>query len=77
MRLCASCVGMDFNNPVLSSDKDLPKWLENVNYVNDFIKRWKSFKIKKKQRYHKNYLYSTFPLYWKVCAVLGGQADKQ
>lgn len=47
MRLCASCIGMDFNNPVLSSDKDLPKWLENVNYVNDFIKNWKSFKLKK------------------------------
>ena len=46
MRICASCVGMDFNSPVLSSDNDLPKWLENVNYVTDFIERWKSFKLK-------------------------------
>ena len=47
--ICASCIGMDFHNPVLSSDKKIPKWLENFNYVRDFITKKKQFKLQKKK----------------------------
>ena len=48
--ICASCVGMDLFNPVLSSDTKIPKWLENVNYVKDFIAKQKSFEITKPKK---------------------------
>jgi hypothetical protein len=45
--ICASCVGMKLNEPVLSSSKKIPKWLEKTNYVENFIKSQTEFKIKK------------------------------
>lgn len=52
--ICASCIGMNFQKPVLSSDKKLPKWLENFNYVHDFIDHTKTIKSRKKE--------NTFPV---------------
>jgi hypothetical protein len=57
--ICASCVGMSFFKPVLSSDEKLPKWLENVNYVTDFIKKEKKFKLRHEKK-------NTFEISFKV-----------
>ena len=47
--ICASCIGMDFYNPILSSDKKIPKWLEKFNYVHEFINKKKDFKLQEKK----------------------------
>ena len=68
--VCASCIGMEFNKPVLSSDEKLPSWLEDFNYVQDFIKKQKEFKIKKNKNTFKVTLhvgkehFNKFVLYW-------------
>ena len=68
--ICASCIGMDFQNHVVVSDQKLPKWLENYNYVKNFIEKSHEFKLKRKKTKtfpislhvpdHKN----KFVLYW-------------
>ena len=54
----SSCIGMNFQKPVLSSDEKIPKWLENFNFVYDFIDHKKSMKTQKKE--------NTFPVSLKV-----------
>lgn len=47
--ICASCIGMKLDEPVLSSSNKKPKWLQQNNYVEDFINSNTEFKIKKQQ----------------------------
>jgi len=47
--ICASCIGMKLDEPVISSSKKKPKWLEKTDYVENFIKSQKDFKIKKQR----------------------------
>lgn len=45
--ICASCVGMNLDDSVLSSTKKIPKWLEKTNYVQNFIESQINFCVKK------------------------------
>jgi len=47
--ICASCIGMDFQNHVVVSDQKLPKWLENYNYVGLTYLSSNKFKLKRKK----------------------------
>lgn len=38
-KLCASCLKFDFNKTLKSDKKKEPKWLNKVNYVEEFIKK--------------------------------------
>lgn len=68
--ICASCVGMNFEKPVLSSEKKIPKWLENFNYVHNFIRGVEKIKTKRNKetfpvtlRVSKKYI-GKYVLYW-------------
>lgn len=50
-KICASCLTFKLNNTVKSSKNKKPKWLDKVNYVDNFINGYKNFKI----TYPKNY----------------------
>ena len=69
--ICASCVGIEFDEPILSSDTKLPKWLKNINYVKNFVKHQTQFRVtnKKKDRFkvtlHVSKEYANkYVLYW-------------
>lgn len=47
--ICASCVGMNLHEPVLSSTKKIPKWLEKTNYVQNFIESQTKFAVRKQK----------------------------
>ena len=38
-KLCASCLKFDFNKTLKSSKKNKPKWLDDIDYVEQFVKR--------------------------------------
>ncbi len=38
-KLCASCLKFDFNKTLKSSNKRKPKWLNKINYVEEFVKK--------------------------------------
>ena len=38
-KLCASCLKFDFNKTLKSSKKNKPKWLDNIDYVEQFVKK--------------------------------------
>ena len=38
-KLCASCLKLDFNKTLRSSNKRKPKWLNKINYVEEFVKK--------------------------------------
>ena len=38
-KLCASCLKLDFNKTLKSSNKRKPKWLNKINYVEEFVKK--------------------------------------
>ena len=44
-RLCASCLKFNFNKTLKSSKKHKPKWLNKIDYVEEFIKNYKNFNI--------------------------------
>tara|TARA_B100000902_G_scaffold398049_1_gene463599 strand:+ start:4507 stop:5364 length:858 start_codon:yes stop_codon:yes gene_type:complete len=51
-KLCASCLKFNFNKTLRSSNKRKPKWLNKIDYVEEFVKKnSKNFN----NRYPKNY----------------------
>ena len=38
-KLCASCLKFDFNKTLRSSNKRKPKWLNKIDYVEEFVKK--------------------------------------
>ena len=38
-KLCASCLKFDFNKTLRSSNKKKPKWLNKIDYVEEFVKK--------------------------------------
>lgn len=48
--ICASCIGMDFQSPVLSSNEKIPAWLKTKNYVKDFVRHFKTFRTMHKKK---------------------------
>ena len=42
---CASCIGVDVKNIIKTNNDKLPKWLNKIDYVSNFINSKKSFKI--------------------------------
>jgi len=50
--VCASCSAIDYEHPVMSSKNKKPLWLENVDYVSQFIENHKSFAIKRAPKYN-------------------------
>ena len=48
--ICASCVGMKLDEPVLSSSKKIPKWLEKTNYVQNFIDSQTNFRVQRQKK---------------------------
>ena len=44
-RLCASCLDFNFNKTLKSSKKHKPKWLNKIDYVEQFINKTKNFSI--------------------------------
>lgn len=44
-KLCASCLKFNFNKTLKSSKKHKPKWLNKIDYVEQFIKNYKNFNI--------------------------------
>ena len=44
-KLCASCLKFNFNKTLKSSKKYKPKWLNKIDYVEQFIKNYKNFNI--------------------------------
>ena len=38
-KLCASCLRFDFNKTLKSSNNKKPKWLDKINYVEEFVKK--------------------------------------
>lgn len=52
-RLCASCLKFNFNKTLKSSKKEKPKWLNKINYVDNFINNYKSFSNSYPKKYNK------------------------
>jgi len=44
-KLCASCLKFNFNKTLKSSKKHKPKWLNKIDYVEQFINNYKHFNI--------------------------------
>lgn len=44
-RLCASCLKFNFNKTIKSNKKQKPKWLNKIDYVEQFVKNYKNFKV--------------------------------
>jgi rhodanese-related sulfurtransferase len=44
-KLCASCLKFNFNKTLKSSKNHKPKWLNKIDYVEEFIKNYKNFNI--------------------------------
>ena len=42
---CASCIGVDVKNIIKTNNDKLPKWLNKIDYVSNFINSKKNFKI--------------------------------
>ena len=53
-RLCASCLNFSFNKTLKSSKKNKPKWLNKIDYVEQFIKNYKNFNINYPVNYNNN-----------------------
>ena len=51
-KLCASCLKFNFNKTLRSSNKRKPKWLNKIDYVEEFVKKNSK---KFNNRYPKNY----------------------
>lgn len=43
-QICASCVGINVNKIIKTDNDSIPKWLENTDYVTEFIQNQKKFK---------------------------------
>tara|TARA_Y100000741_G_scaffold171926_1_gene130222 strand:- start:366 stop:1223 length:858 start_codon:yes stop_codon:yes gene_type:complete len=53
-KLCASCLKFDFNKTLKSSNKNKPKWLNHIDYVQQFVyKNSKNFYNKYPHNYNK------------------------
>ena len=53
-KLCASCLKFDFNKTLRSSNKRKPKWLNKIDYVEEFVKKnSKNFSNKYPKKYDK------------------------
>ena len=55
-RLCASCLKFNFNKTLKSSKKHKPKWLNKIDYVNNFINNYKNFNINNPINYNNKIL---------------------
>ena len=44
-RLCASCLKFNFNKTIKSNNKQKPKWLNKIDYVEQFVNNYKNFNI--------------------------------
>lgn len=53
-KLCASCLKFNFNKTLKSSKKHKPTWLNNVDYVNNFINNYKNFNVNNPINYNNN-----------------------
>ena len=52
-RLCASCLKFNFNKTLKSSKKYKPKWLNKINYVENFINNYNNFSNSYPKDYNK------------------------
>ena len=53
-KICASCLKFDFNKTLRSSNKRKPKWLNKIDYVEEFVeKNSKNFSNKYPKKYDK------------------------
>ena len=52
-RLCASCLNFNFNKTLKVNKKQHPKWLSEINYVKEFIKKYDNFSVKYPNKYNK------------------------
>ena len=55
-RLCASCLNFNFNKTLKSSKKHKPKWLNKIDYVEEFINNYKNFNINYPNNYNNSLL---------------------
>lgn len=68
--ICASCVGVNVENIIKTNDNNLPKWLENIDYVSKFIRqskivRYKQSKTNMKLELNVGKVYANrYILYW-------------
>ena len=51
---CASCLNFSIDKVVKSMDYMKPKWLENTDYVENFIHKTSNFSLKKSKKYDTN-----------------------
>ena len=52
-RLCASCSNLSLKKTLKSNKKKKPKWLNKIDYVENFIKNYKNFNNKYPNSYNK------------------------
>lgn len=43
-KICASCIGINVSKIIKTNNESLPKWLQNIDYVEDFIQSKTTFK---------------------------------
>ena len=51
-KLCASCLKFNFNKTLKSNKNNKPKWLNKIDYVDNFIKNYKNFSNKYPLQYN-------------------------
>lgn len=51
MSICASCTSFSINSPILSSSNNKPSWLQDHDYVEDFITSVNTFSPKHQTKY--------------------------
>ena len=50
-RVCASCLTFNFKKTLKVNKKHHPKWLNKINYVEEFVNNYKNFNIKFPENY--------------------------
>ena len=50
-RLCASCLKFNFNKTIKSSINNKPRWLSKIDYVEEFINKYKKFSDNHPKKY--------------------------
>ena len=50
--ICATCYTIDYENPVLASVHKRPLWLQEQDFVQDFVKNTTNFRIRKAPNYN-------------------------
>ena len=52
-RICASCLNLNFKKTLKSSKKHKPKWLNKIDYVQNFINNYNNFSNSYPKKYNK------------------------